>query len=49
LAALLTENLACYKQPKHWFFLQQLPKTALGKVQKAPLKAQLMQQLNDAA
>jgi acyl-coenzyme A synthetase/AMP-(fatty) acid ligase len=49
LQALLANQLARYKQPKHWFFLPQLPKTALGKVQKAPLKTQLMQQLKDAA
>jgi fatty-acyl-CoA synthase len=47
LTALLAAQLARYKQPKHWFFLPQLPKTALGKVQKAVLKLQLTQQRDE--
>jgi fatty-acyl-CoA synthase len=41
LARTLEGRLARYKQPRHWYFLPELPKTALGKVQKAALIAQL--------
>jgi fatty-acyl-CoA synthase len=37
-------KLARYKQPKRWFFRADLPKTALGKVQKEVLRTQLRDQ-----
>jgi acyl-coenzyme A synthetase/AMP-(fatty) acid ligase len=33
----LEGHLARYKHPRHWYFLPELPKTALGKVQKTAL------------
>lgn len=36
----LQGQIARYKLPRRWYFLPELPKTALGKVQKAPLLAQ---------
>jgi fatty-acyl-CoA synthase len=44
LSAALAEQLARYKLPRHWYFLHALPKTALGKVQKAQLLAELSKQ-----
>ena len=41
LQAHLSERLARYKQPRRWLAVDALPKTALGKVQKAALKALL--------
>jgi fatty-acyl-CoA synthase len=41
LSATLAEQLARYKLPRQWYFLPALPKTALGKVQKAQLLDQL--------
>jgi fatty-acyl-CoA synthase len=41
LSTALAEQLARYKLPRQWHFLPSLPKTALGKVQKAQLLAQL--------
>jgi fatty-acyl-CoA synthase len=41
LSAGLAGSLARYKLPRQWHFLVALPKTALGKVQKAQLLAQL--------
>jgi fatty-acyl-CoA synthase len=41
LAAFLAERIARYKQPRRWVVLGELPKTALGKVQKDQLTAQL--------
>ena len=41
LQAHLNERLARYKQPRRWLCVETLPKTALGKVQKAALKALL--------
>ena len=41
LKAHLEDRLARYKQPRRWLALEALPKTALGKVQKAALKALL--------
>jgi fatty-acyl-CoA synthase len=40
LAAHLQQRLARFKQPRRWFFVAQLPKTALGKVQRPALVAQ---------
>lgn len=37
LAAHLQQRLARFKLPRRWFFLPELPKTALGKVQRALL------------
>ncbi len=37
----LEHRLARYKQPRRWLAVEALPKTALGKVQKAALKALL--------
>jgi fatty-acyl-CoA synthase len=37
----LEGHLARYKHPRHWYFLPELPKTALGKVQKSALRDQL--------
>ena len=34
LQTLLAQRLARYKLPRHWLWLTELPKTALGKVQK---------------
>lgn len=41
LRAHLAERLARFKQPRRWVFVEQLPKTALGKVQRAVLAGQL--------
>jgi fatty-acyl-CoA synthase len=41
LNAALAGQLARYKLPRQWFFLSELPKTALGKVQKAKLLSEL--------
>jgi fatty-acyl-CoA synthase len=41
LQAHLATRLARYKQPRRWLAVEALPKTALGKVQKAALKALL--------
>jgi fatty-acyl-CoA synthase len=41
LAAHLKTQLARFKIPRRWFFVEQLPKTALGKVQRAVLVKQL--------
>jgi fatty-acyl-CoA synthase len=41
LPSALEGHLARYKHPRHWYFLPALPKTALGKVQKAALRDQL--------
>lgn len=41
LSATLASQLARYKLPRQWYFVPTLPKTALGKVQKAQLLAQL--------
>ena len=41
LAAHLRQQLARFKLPRRWFFLPQLPKTALGKVQRSALAKQL--------
>jgi fatty-acyl-CoA synthase len=41
LSQALSGQLARYKLPRQWHFLHELPKTALGKVQKAQLLAQL--------
>ncbi len=41
LSAALAGQLARYKLPRQWYFLPALPKTALGKVQKVQLLAQL--------
>ncbi len=41
LSQALSGQLARYKLPRQWHFLSELPKTALGKVQKAQLLAQL--------
>jgi fatty-acyl-CoA synthase len=40
LAAHLRERLAGFKIPRRWFFVEALPKTALGKVQRAQLARQ---------
>jgi fatty-acyl-CoA synthase len=37
LAAYLAQRVARYKLPRHWFWLEQLPKTALGKLQRQQL------------
>ena len=42
LTAHLDGRLARYKWPRHWQRLEALPRTALGKVQKAALKARLV-------
>ncbi len=42
LSQALSGQLARYKLPSQWHFLRELPKTALGKVQKAQLLAQLI-------
>ncbi len=44
LSAVLSSQLARYKLPRQWHFLSALPKTALGKVQKAQLRAELFTQ-----
>jgi fatty-acyl-CoA synthase len=41
LRAHLAERLARFKQPRRWVFVEQLPKTALGKVQRSVLAGQL--------
>jgi fatty-acyl-CoA synthase len=41
LRAFLDGRLARYKWPRRWVRLETLPRTALGKVQKAALKALL--------
>lgn len=41
LAAYLGERLARFKLPRRWFFVGQLPKTALGKVQRGVLAREL--------
>jgi fatty-acyl-CoA synthase len=43
LKTFLDGRLARYKWPRRWLCVQALPKTALGKVQKAQLKAVLLQ------
>ncbi len=43
LSAALNGLLARYKIPRQWHFLRELPKTALGKVQKSQLLEQLLQ------
>lgn len=40
-AAYLGERLARFKLPRRWFFVGQLPKTALGKIQRAALAREL--------
>jgi fatty-acyl-CoA synthase len=40
LLAHLQQRIARFKLPRRWFFLPQLPKTALGKVQRSALAAQ---------
>lgn len=42
LQELLGTQLAHYKQPRRWVWLPELPKTALGKVQKDKLRAGLV-------
>jgi fatty-acyl-CoA synthase len=42
LSTALSGQLARYKLPRQWHFMRELPKTALGKVQKAQLLAQLI-------
>ena len=44
LAAHVREKLARFKLPRRWFFVAQLPKTALGKVQRAALAREFGQQ-----
>jgi fatty-acyl-CoA synthase len=39
----LGERVARYKLPRRWVFLEALPRTALGKVQKAVLARQLVE------
>ena len=39
LAAHLAPRLARFKQPRRWFFVEALPKTALGKVRRVALAA----------
>jgi fatty-acyl-CoA synthase len=46
LSASLAGQLARYKLPRQWFFLSELPKTALGKVQKTQLPTLLKGQLS---
>jgi fatty-acyl-CoA synthase len=41
LAAFLQQRLARFKLPRRWFFVEALPKTALGKVQRGELARQL--------
>ena len=41
LTGYLRERLARYKLPRRWVFVEALPRTALGKVQKAALARQL--------
>lgn len=41
LAAHVAGRLARFKLPRRWFFVEQLPKTALGKVQRAVLAREL--------
>jgi fatty-acyl-CoA synthase len=41
LTGFLRERIARYKLPRRWVFLEALPRTALGKVQKAVLARQL--------
>ena len=45
ILALLSGKLARFKLPKHVVFVDTLPKTALGKIQKAQLSADLMRLL----
>ena len=40
VTAALSERLARFKQPRHVVFLQALPRNAMGKVQKATLRAE---------
>jgi long-chain acyl-CoA synthetase len=42
------ERIAGYKKPKHVFFVEALPRNALGKVLKAPLREQAAQNLPSA-
>lgn len=42
------ERIAGYKKPKHVFFVEALPRNALGKVLKAPLREQAAQNLATA-
>ncbi len=46
LSSALAGQLARYKLPRQWHFLPALPKTALGKVQKAQLMADLVGSLS---
>jgi acyl-coenzyme A synthetase/AMP-(fatty) acid ligase len=41
LQAHLAQRLARFKQPRRWVFVEQLPKTALGKVQRSALAQSL--------
>jgi long-chain acyl-CoA synthetase len=43
------ERIAGYKKPKHVFFVDSLPRNALGKVLKAPLREQAAQSVAQAA
>ena len=47
LADHLRERLARYKLPRRWVFVEALPRTALGKVQKAVLARQIQQSLGN--
>jgi len=42
LAAFLSKKLAKYKFPKHWRFLEALPRTLYGKVVKGQLRDQFV-------
>jgi fatty-acyl-CoA synthase len=42
LSQFLSQHLARYKLPREWIQVKELPKTALGKVQKAVLREQLL-------
>jgi len=44
LFALVRERLAPYKTPRHWIFVEEFPRTPLGKIQKFLLREQAAQQ-----
>jgi fatty-acyl-CoA synthase len=49
LVAHLQRQLARFKVPRRWFFVEQLPKTALGKVQRGVLARELSQVVSSAS
>ena len=40
-------NLADFKRPRHYFFVDEIPANPTGKVERGKLKEQLMQKIGD--